>query len=497
MARIATEVIVAGLALQRRTAGSLREQLTATLRQAILTGRLRAGQRLPATRALALAVGVSRTTAALAYEQLQLEGYLSSRPGSGTFAAAIRPESLAPAKPSDAPATPPERLPAPDLGLPQPLLQRYSTQESRLPFEVGLPDLAAFPFATWARLARRVFRNLASYPLGYGDAAGYGPLREAIAGYLRTTRAVRCEPEQVLIVNGSQQGLQLIAQCLLQPGDQAWVEDPGYPGIRAAFRRAGLQLCPVPVDAEGLDVAYASQHYPQARIMYLTPSHQFPLGVTMSAARRVAVLSQAQRADMWVIEDDYDSEFHYQGQPLPSLQGLDAHNRVLYTGTFSKTIFPALRLGYLVLPSADMARHFSQARAMLDRQSSLTDQAILSDFIQQEHLARHLRRMRQLYQRQQDQLLAELARTSLGDLLTVRPSRTGMHLVGWLPPEMSDQAVARRAAELGVKAHAVSEYVLEHPVRPGLLLGFTGFAAGQLSQGVQALAEAIRSSQPV
>jgi GntR family transcriptional regulator/MocR family aminotransferase len=200
---------------------------------------------------------------------------------------------------------------------------------------------------------------------------------------------------------------------------------------------------------------------------------------------------------MWVIEDDYDSEFHYQGQPLPSLQGLDAHNRVLYTGTFSKTIFPALRLGYLVLPSADMARHFSQARAMLDRQSSLTDQAILSDFIQQEHLARHLRRMRQLYQRQQDQLLAELARTSLGDLLTVRPSRTGMHLVGWLPPEMSDQAVARRAAELGVKAHAVSEYVLEHPVRPGLLLGFTGFAAGQLSQGVQALAEAIRSSQPV
>jgi GntR family transcriptional regulator/MocR family aminotransferase len=356
-------------------------------------------------------------------------------------------------------------------------------------FRPGPGAYDEFPTRVWMRLLAKRWRGPMREMLAYGESAGYRPLREAIASYVRAARAVRCDASQVVVVSGSQQGLDIIARLLLDPGDHVWIEDPGYLGARGALLGAGANVLPVPVDDEGLVVSSGMARQPHARMVYVTPSHQFPMGVTMSLARRLALLEWVRRSGAWVIEDDYDSEFRYSGRPIAALQGLDVSGRAIYLGTFSKVLFPALRLGYLILPPG-LVEPVTGARALIDRHSPLIDQAVLADFIAEGHFARHIRRMRALYA-QRHQTFIEAARKELGGLLEVEPQDAGMHLVGWLPEGMDDAAASRSAFAHGVEAPPLSAYAMERPARGGLLLGFTATGPREIRDGVRRLAVAL------
>lgn len=365
------------ISVDRSSAAPLHRQLYEGLREAILSGRLSAGALLPSTRELAAGLGVSRNTATSAYAQLLAEGYLEGRVGSGTYVARSLPDDLLRARsgPGGEPGGAGAEVALSRRGR---LLAATPTTTARdagpaRAFRPGIPALDAFPFGLWRRLESRFWRRPPPGLLGYGDPAGYGPLRAGISAYLRAARAVRCSPEQVIVVSGSQQALDLAARVLLDPGDAAWVEEPGYAGARAALLGAGARLVPVPVDEEGLDVAAGARLGPDARLVHVTPSHQYPLGATMSLARRLELLGWARRSGAWVLEDDYDSEYRYAGRPLEALQGLDAEGRVIYVGTFSKVLFPSLRLGYLVLPP-DLVDAFAAARELTDRHPPGPDQ---------------------------------------------------------------------------------------------------------------------------
>ncbi len=327
--------------------------------------------------------------------------------------------------------------------------------------------------------------------MGYGNSAGYAPLREAIAAYATAARAVRCDPAQVVIVSGSQQGLDLAARVLLDPGDVAWIEEPGYLGARGALLAAGAQLAPVPVDEQGLDVLAGIARSPTARVAYVTPSHQYPLGVTMSLPRRRALLQWAQQSGAWVIEDDYDSEYRYAGRPLAALQGLDTDGSVIYIGTFSKVLFPSLRLGYLIVPP-QFVEAFVAARALADRHSPTIDQAVLAEFMLEGHFTRHIRRMRALYASRRDALMAA-AQHELHGLLSVAPTEAGMHAVGWLAEGHDDRVASARAAAHGVEVPALSAYALEPLARGGLILGYSALTEAQIAAGVRRLALVLRS----
>lgn len=471
----------------------LYRQLYEALRAAILQGQVAPGCQLPATRALAAQLGISRFTVVSAFEQLLAEGFLTGQVGSGTYVSRELPRAAIEGAPRAAMHDPP-RLSQRGLLLASTRVTDTPEEGGPRAFRPGQPSLDHFPAATWARIAARLYRHPPRALLSYGDVAGHRPLREAIAGYLRAARAIACRPEQVIIVSGSQQALDLAARVLLDPGDAAWIEDPGYPGARAALQGAGAVLAPVPVDAEGIVVQAGEREAPGARLAYVTPSFQFPLGVTMSLGRRLALLDWARRAGAWVLEDDYDSEFRYAGPPLAALAGLDAVGQVIYMGTFSKVLFPALRLGYLVVPPAAIDA-FAQARALAGRHAPTLEQAVLADFIAEGHFARHIRAMRALYQERQA-ILVEAARAELAGVLDVAPSAAGMHLVGWLPPDDDDAAAAARAAREGVEVRPLSAHAMRPGLRPGLLLGYTALDAAEIRAGVAGLARALRSTGP-
>jgi GntR family transcriptional regulator/MocR family aminotransferase len=469
-------------------------QLYDGLRRSILDGTLASGMRLPATRGLAGDLGVSRNTVLNAYEQLLAEGYLEGKIGSGTYVSCTLPEDMIQVCGGGEPERPRPRKRR-TLSRRGELLARTSSSVSRFggvpqPFRPGIPALDAFPFETWMRLVARHHRRPGPALLGYDHAAGHAPLRAAIAAHLGPARAVRCDPDQVIVTTGSQQGLDLIARLLLDPGDTAWVEDPGYPGARAALAGSGVELVPVPVDAEGLDVAAGAARCPDARLAYVTPSHQYPLGVTMSLCRRLALLEWAGRADAWLVEDDYDSEFRYAGRPLAALQGLDRGGRVIYLGTFGKPLFPSLRLGYLVVPP-DLVDAFVAARAVIDRQAPSLTQAVVADFINEGHFLRHIRRMRTLYRERQETLL-RAARRELEGLLEVGPCETGMHLVSWLPQGRDDVQASKAAARAGVEVPPLSAYCSERCRRGGLLLGYAGWEPRQIRDAVRRLGASLR-----
>ena len=321
--------------------------------------------------------------------------------------------------------------------------------------------------------------------MGYGDAMGYLPFREAIAEYLGASRGVRCEPSQILVTTGSQLALQLSAQVLLDPDDRLWMEEPGYPGARQAFMTAGAQLLPAPVDHQGMNVAEIIRRDRGARAVYVTPSHQYPLGATMSATRRMLLLNWARRSGAWIVEDDYDSEYRFGSRPIAALQGLDSDARVLYIGTFSKVMFPALRLGYMVVPK-DLAPAFSAARDAADLFSSTLYQAVMTDFIREGHFARHIRRMRMLY-RERRVVLAKAIQTQMGDWLEVIGAEAGMHLTALLPPGMDDVALSRQAVQNGVSAMPLSSCYSRPPARGGLILGYGGANLHQIHNGVRKL----------
>jgi GntR family transcriptional regulator/MocR family aminotransferase len=473
----------------------LYRQLYDSLRRAILAGHLAPGTRLQSTREMAEELKVSRNTVVNAYEQLLAEGYLEGQVGSGTYISRALPEDLLTVK------TVTRRMPragAKAVGLSgrgkavaafAPMIPR--APEPVRPFQTGVPALDTFPFDIWSRLLARRWRCPAATLLGYGEPQGHAPLRRAVASYLGVARAVRCAPEQVVIVDGAQMAFDLIARVLLDPGDAAWMEEPGYPAARAAFNAAGARLAYVPVDAEGLDVAAGAALEPGARLVYVTPSHQFPLGVTMSLPRRLALLDWASRAGTWIVEDDYDSEYRYEGRPLASLQGLDADGRVIYLGTFSKVMFPSLRLGYMVVP-AELVDAFVAARAMAGRHSPTVEQAVLTDFIEEGHFGRHIRRMRTLYRERQAALI-EALRLEAGDLVEAEPSDAGLQLTAWLPEGFDDQRLAREAAARGVESRAMSSFYAQRRGRPALLLGYAVFDRGQLRHGAAQLYAAARA----
>jgi GntR family transcriptional regulator/MocR family aminotransferase len=362
------------------------------------------------------------------------------------------------------------------------------------PFRPGTPALDAFPADLWSKLLARRWRNPPRELLGYGDAAGYRPLREAIAAYLGAARAVRCEAEQVIIVAGAQQALDLTARLLLNAGDAAWIEDPGYLGTRAALMAAGARVIPVPVDDEGLDVQAGARTAPDARLVYVSPSHQYPLGVTMSLGRRLALLEWARAAGAWIIEDDYDSEYRYARRPLAAMQGLDHDGRVIYLGTFSKVMFPSLRIGYVVAPT-DLVDAFVAARGVLSRFTPSIDQAALADFIDEGHFTRHIRRMRTLYAERQS-MMVETARRELGGLLEVKPHDAGIHLVGWLREGMDDRRAQEAAARENVEAQALSAFSIKHHHRAGLMLGYAGYNEREIRVGMRRLATALHNVTP-
>lgn len=481
---------------------ALYRQLYEAMRQAILAGTLPAGVKLPSTRTLAKTLGISRATVILSFDQLLSEGYIYGKVGSGTYVEQVLPDELLRLPGKQTHSKKNNEIPLP----PDPLskrgkmiatsavapFQNWDQVVQHQAFRHGIPALHEFPFKLWSQLATRRWKNIQPANFGYSDPAGYRPLRQEIARYLQVARGVHCTEEQIIIMAGSQQALHLAVQLLIDPGDDVWLEDPCYMGARGALLSGGAQLVPVPIDDEGLDVALGIARSPRARMAYVTPSHQFPVGTVMSLSRRLALLRWASRATSWILEDDYDSEYRYAGHPLASLQGLDQTGRVIYIGTFSKVLFPALRLGYLVAPP-ELIDAFRAARAATDRHAHMLDQMVLTDFMAQEHFARHLRRMRSLYEERQA-ILLEAAHKELGNKLSIKAATAGMNLLAHLPSHLQDTTVAQQAAHNGVAVTPISKYYIQHPPLNALLLGYAAYNQHEIHQGIQKLARALLQS---
>jgi len=459
-------------------------QVYVSLRQAILAGTFRAGDRLPSTRDLAEQLGISRTVVVLAYEQLLAEGFVVGRGGSGTYV----PTGLSAARSARSGKPAQLRLSrfgsfaaaiGSTVGFPEP-----RATPLRYDFAYGRSDVQCFPFEPWRRILRRRARQTRIRELDYGPAAGSEALREAICVHLRRSRAVACDPSQVIVVNGSQQALDLIARVLIEPGDGIVIEDPSYQGTREVLRAARARLHAIAVDRDGLDPASLPDN---ARMAFVTPSHQFPTGAILPLARRQALLHWAKRRNAVIVEDDYDGEFRYQAKPLESLQGLDTEGRVVYVGTFSRTIFSALRIGYLIIPKS-LLPAFTAAKWLCDRHTATLEQETLAEFISTGMYERHLRRLRRRNAAIRHALL-EALHQHLGDRIEVTGDGAGAHIVLWPRRRISEEAAIAGAASRGVGIYGIGRYFLKRPSRPGILLGYPRLREAEIREGVRRLAE--------
>lgn len=495
-----TPLVVQCVQLDSSASVPLYRQLYRDLREAILSSKLLPEMRLPSTRALADELEISRNTVLEAYEQLVAEGYLESRVGSGTYVAQELPEELLrvrgqshlTALSEDAPERSAEASPLSARGelLTDIELSSFRADEQPRAFRPGLPALDAFPIEKWSRLTSRRWRSLPGSMLGYRRSTGYPPLREAIAAYLQESRGVHCSSEQVIIVSGTQQAITLTAHVLLDPGDPAWIEDPGYPRAQGAFRWAGAQTVPVPLDDEGLALDRARSGETDARLAYVTPSHQYPLGMTMSLPRRLELLDWAETSDAWILEDDYDSEYRYEGRPIAALQGLDDAGRVIYVGSFSKVLFPALRLGYLVVPES-LVDPFSAAKSLVGRCPPLAPQMVVTDFLEEGHFERHLRRMRTLYAKRQS-ILIEALNEEAGTQLDVSSDEAGLHLTVFLNGGLDDQVVSSALQDRDLVAPPLSFYSSRSLDRDGLVLGYAAISESDIRDEIDRLGETLR-----
>ncbi len=433
------------------------QQVYDRLRRSIVDRLLEPGDRLPSSRAFAAQLGVARGTVEVALQQLAGEGYVVARGNRGTFVSTLLPVY------DDSPVRArPEAL-APDL----------LVRQGQLAFAVGLPALDLFPRKLWSTLAGRHARRLGLIGLGYPMASGDPRLRAALANHLMIARGIACTPDQVIITGGYQASVSLIGQVMLEKGDAAWVEDPGYRQSDLALRALGIVPIPISVDGEGMQVADAISRVPDARLCVTTPANQFPLGIALSLPRRLELLDWAATVGSWIVEDDYDGEFYYRPRPLPALKSLDRHDRVFYVGTFSKTLFPALRLGYIVTPVA-MAQRFDAACRALGTGRSASDQAIVADFLADGHFARHLRRTRSAYRERRSATVAALA-AEIAPFADVDPGVSGIHAVAWLRYGRRDGDLVRRARAAGYRPLAVSE-LSYRDARQGIVVGLTNIA---------------------
>ncbi len=470
----------------------LYQQLYRQMRTAIVSGRLAANMRLPASRVLADELKLSRNTVSAALALLSDEGYVVSRVGDGTYVVDALPEDR---------LLPRERsVRAPKLldGVLFPALSRRGQALTELsvtagptqpiPFVADLPAFDAFPLQAWSNLMTQSWRQVTPAMLGYADPAGYEPLREAIAQHLRAARHLSCKASEIIVTSGSQQSLDLLARSLIDHGEAVWIEEPGYIGARSAFIAAGARLVPVPVDEFGLNVEAGAALEPNPKLIFVSPSRQYPLGMTMSESRRLELLAFAEKSGAWVIEDDYDSEFRYRGFPLPAVQSMDRSQRVIYLGTFSKSLLPTFRLGFMAVPPS-LGAAFANAKSVIDRHPPLLEQVTLLEFLKKGLFAAHVRRMRQLYETRQNVLIQELAKT--GDFLSVAPADTGMHLIGYLPPDVDDLAFCDAARARAVLLRPLSIYFLTKPPRSGVILGFAAIAPRRIRWGAEKLAALI------
>lgn len=471
------------ITVDRRLTKPLYRQIYDSFRTRIVRAELRAGQPVPSSRELARELRISRLPVLNAYAQLLAEGYFESRVGAGTFVASGLGAEIR--------ATPSGERPIAKHAAALPKYERPSWAASLGPFQVGQPDVQSFPMEIWSRLVSQYARRMRVKGLQYGEAMGLPELREAIASYLRTSRGVHCEAAQIMIVNGSQQALDLATRVLLDAGSSAWVEEPGYWLVHHALRAAGCRAVPVPVDAEGLDVAKGIRLSRKARAAFVAPSHQYPLGVTMSASRRFQLLEWAQRAGAWIIEDDYDSEYRYDSMPIAALQGLDGNARVIYIGTFSKVMFPSLRLGYIVIPP-DLVERFAAMRQCIDLCPSHANQAVMTEFIREGHFARHIRRMRPVYAQRRRVLIEELQR-EFGDSAELAGDAAGMHLAMFLRGLRNDRKVAAKAVEHSLWLSALSASYIGNAPRQGFVLGFGNTRESQIANGVRLLKKCVAS----
>jgi GntR family transcriptional regulator/MocR family aminotransferase len=469
-----------------KTGGPLFQQVYIGLRKAILSGAFRRGQKLPSTREVAEQLGVSRTVVLLAYDQLLAEGFTVGRLGSGTYVSSDVnvPRST---RTQESAKVNLSRFGYAAASAWSRMTFAQSTMRS-LPYDFvyGRSDLETFPFEMWRRILLRCARNAPVSELDYGPAAGHTALREAIATHLLRSRAVMCDPCQVLVVNGSQQALDLIARVLIERGDRVAIEDPSYQGTREILRAAGARLLPIAVDRDGLD----PERLPaSARAAFVTPSHQFPTGAILPLARRLALLDWAKRKNAVIVEDDYDGEFHYEGQPLESLQGLDREGRVIYIGTFSRTVFSSLRIGYLITPK-NLVSAFTAAKWLCDRHTPTLDQETLAAFIASGMYERYLRRVRRRNAARREVLL-EAIRIYLRDRVDVTGDGAGAHVVLWPKYRVSEESVIASAAGQGVRVYGISGYFLRKPPRTGVLLGYSRMKEGAIREGIRRLGKVL------
>ena len=474
------------IAIDRRAPKALHRQVYDAYRAGIVNRTLRAGQRVPSTRVLALELGISRIPILTAYSQLVAEGYFESRVGAGTVVSRSFPDQITSPEPRGQQST---KVQAGGRRLSKRCSNFVSVanvpwQRGWGAFGVSQVSFGNFPFQTWNALVMRHCRKAYAKSLDYGDPMGSKELREAIAAYLRTARGVRCEARQIMVVSGSQQGLDISARVFLDPGSRVWMEEPGYRFARNVLAVHGCKIVPVPVDYAGLNVAAGIKRCRTARAALVTPSHQYPLGITMSASRRMQLLDWAQKSESWIIEDDYDSEFRYESKPIASLQGLDSNARVIYIGTFSKVLFPALRLGYLVVPP-DLIERFLAVRLAMDIGPPTFFQSVLADFISEGHFSRHIRRMRLLYKERRS-VLIDCIRKEFGFAADVTGGEAGMHLSITLKG-IRDSEIAERASRQNLWLVPLSTSYLGEPSRHGFILGFGSTAVEEIPNAVRKL----------
>lgn len=491
MSKQSKEIRAAGIKLSRKSGIPLHQQLYEQLRAMILKGQIRSGERVPSGRDLASELAVSRIVITAAYEQLIIEGYLIGRTGAGTFVSETIPDKLLNTGFNKVPAKN-KYADKRTLSAPKPA-NLPGDRIDYTAFQIGLPSIDSFPNKIWHQCANHVLKELKSIHLGYEDTFGYWPLRKSVAAYLRISRGVKCEAEQVIITTGSQQGLNLIARVLLKENSCVWMEDPGYFGFKAALKDIGVTPNPVPISKHGIDIHLAHQKYGPGELVYVTPSYQFPLGHTLTYERRKKLISYAARHSMWIVEDDYDSEFRYQGNPHASLQGLDEYAKVIYSGTFSKSLFPGLRLAYLVIPDMDILPAFREAKDTIDRQSPILEQALLAKFMEDGHFSRHIRKMRLLYAQRQ-QFLIEFLNRYCKSYLTYQVSPAGMHLRCKVKKEINVEKFKDNLAIAGLRVVFVDDFAIKYFYPGHFLLGYTAFTRYQIKMATEKLAGCLRDS---